>query len=162
MLLAGVLAMVDHYLGFNWWWTIIATGLVLDVVAVGRLGDASLIFPGTILAGTGAAGLALSYGVLHHDWWRIWPLFFCSLGLAFLLTWANRSSGVWVLIPGGIFLVFGGGGLASDSFVRYQLWLHRLIRAWPLLLLATGLIVVITRWRQWAAQQGKSTTAHIQ
>ena len=112
-----------------------------------------MLYPGTIMLVVSGTFLLRHYGVINFPLWRVWPILFGGMGLAFVLMWGVRNSGVWVLVIGGLLLVASGGGFASRSFIRYQTWLREITGIWPLLLLLIVLLIIVSYWRRRSVQK---------
>ena len=110
--------------------------------------DGNLAFPGTVMMSVPAALLARHYELFHFELWCIWPIFFMSLGMGFIMAWTLRGSGWWVLIPAALTLAAAGGGLAFDDFYRYQSWLRDMADKWPLWLVVMAFLVAVVIWRR--------------
>lgn len=168
---ACAIAASAFFVGFarhrqEWWrllpaWTL--TALAVMVVTGGLVGaDRSFI------AAQVFAGLALAFANIYmlareERWWAILPggfmfvlavmvaashwigavellaaLLFSGLGLVFLLLYLldRKRRQWWALIPGSVLLVFGVLALTANSVEDAGL-----VRWWPLLLIAVGLLV---------------------
>lgn len=97
----------------------------------------------------GITGLVLGSGTLLWSWevwrfelWRLWPVGFASIGLGIVASWVLGHTDRWSLLPGGLFLIIGGGGLSAQTWFGWQRWFRRIFDFWPFLLIAIGLIIV--------------------
>jgi hypothetical protein len=73
----------------------------------------------------------------------LWPVFPLIVGIAFVVLWAAGRFRDWgVLIPAGILLLVGFGGLAITlgNVPVFQ----DLLQWWPLLLIVFGLAILIS------------------
>ena len=151
----------------EWWrllpaWTLAA---LASMVLTGALAQ----WDRALIAAQVFGGLALAFGSIYllarqERWWAILPggfmlvlavvvgasrwitavellaaLLFGGLGLVFCLLYLldGRRRQWWALIPGSVLLVFGALALASTSGLQEE----GVVRWWPLLLVAAGLLV---------------------
>lgn len=116
LLLLGLLILVERFWGIGWGWGLFGLGMLFLAAAPGKRVDTILMFPGTVFLVTGAAVLARQIGLADFPLWLLWPIFFGSVGLAFLMLWIVRYSGWWAFIPGGFLLFVAGAGVATHSW----------------------------------------------
>lgn len=90
---------------------------------------------GVVLLAVGGMALLNNLGITDFNLsiWRFWPLVFIIPGLAFELNYFNGNAPVGVLVPGGIFLTYGGLFLFC-SFFGYG----HMAYLWPLFLGGVG------------------------
>lgn len=111
--------------------------------------DPGLAFVGTIVTLTGLFFFLFTFnvdlfGLGRVDWSDmrlLWPVFPLIVGIAFVVLWAAGRFRDWgVLIPAGVLLLVGIGGLAFTlgNVPVFQ----NLVQWWPLLLIFLGVVIL--------------------
>ncbi|HMQ34168.1 MAG TPA: hypothetical protein PKD53_25770 [Chloroflexaceae bacterium] len=145
MLFAGLLLLVGQLFTLGSWLLILIS---LGFVAAGLLTrGAGWFIPGGIVGGIGLGALLLERGLVAGDSAE-GGLFL----LAFALGWASiylltrlftRRPQSWALIPGGILALIGGALLMGEAgAAALGSTLQILAYAWPLALIAGGLLLI--------------------
>lgn len=152
ILLLGLALIFGRYWEYTWRWMLVLFGFVFYYFAL-KGGDRGSLFPGTILVVSGAALIGHDYGWISFPVWRVWPIFFGSIGFGFLMVYIARHVGNWALIVGGLLLFITGAGFAIESWWSYQRWLRGVVDLWPVFLIIAGLVLVIGYWHSQADKQ---------
>lgn len=74
-----------------------------------------------------------------------WPFVAMAIGLGFVAQYFFVPNQWGVLIPGALFLFFGGASLLNELDYWY---FFDIVRYWPLILIALGVIVLLNGLRQ--------------
>jgi hypothetical protein len=150
----GVALLLRENWGLAWAGLAISIGIVYLVRAIRDPGQEGAVLPGVILLVTGATILSQLQGWTTFDVWRVWPIFFGSIGLGLTLRWALGDGSTGTLTIGGVFLIAFGYGIASPSWYRYLRDLRHFFDYWPLLIAIIGLVLLFGHWKR--RNQGSS------
>ncbi len=129
--------------GLAWAGLAISIGVIYFFRAFRDPGQEVAVFPAVILLVTGVAILSQIQGWTSFEMWRIWPIFFGSIGLGLALLWVLRGGRMAILVVSGIFLIGFGHGFGSPSWYRYLRDMRHFFDYWPLIVAVAGLILLI-------------------
>lgn len=139
LILVGVILQLSNlgivFVADLWPSLIILVGLGFFVMWLRNRADYGILMPASILVIVGAL---LQY-CASFGWWNMtdfWPVFLLAPGIGFLLMYLLGIGEIGLLIPAGVMLVLGVVFLSTG---RWTGW------AWPLVLVAAGLLVLLKR-----------------
>jgi hypothetical protein len=151
MLLANLNVIPPYPIDQMWPGIVVLVGVMFWLGFIfGKDHDPGLAFVGTIVTLSGLFFFLFTFnvnllGLGRVDWGDmalLWPVFPLIVGIAFVVLWiAGRFRDWGVLIPAGVLLLVGIGGLAFTlgNVPIFQ----NILQWWPLLLIFFGIIVLI-------------------
>jgi hypothetical protein len=148
LILTGVALMMRVSWGLAWSGLAVAIGINYFFRSFLEPGQEAAVFPASVLTVTGMAVLANLSGWLDFELWRVWPIFFCSIGVGLALSWGLKAGGWGTLAAGGAFLIVAGYGFASHSWYRYLRWLRSATDFWPAVLVLAGGYLLFDTWQR--------------
>lgn len=141
--LATVLVLSTLAVDQRWLGAAIFVGLALafaHVYLADRNGRWWALIPGGFLLVIGLV-IGLSAWVTQIEWLAL--LLFGGLGAVFFLLFLLHRRQWWAVLPGGVLLAFAGLAVARSDGDTLPI-----LRWWPLLLVAAGLLTALRTWRR--------------
>ena len=145
ILIAALFISFDNPAGFSWNWILFGLGLLVVLISV-ESNDKGILLPALVLIVNSLALIARDYGVVAYPIWRIWAVFFGSVGLGLMAAWVFKGVKSWIIFPSGVLLAACGAGFAIDSWWSYQRWLRRMVDYWYILLVYFLLNLAFLHW----------------
>ena len=155
LVLIGIVFLAESLtdLDFRWYYFLILLGIVFYAVAFSSE-DKGVVFPGTILLALGLIFLLNDESIID-SWYKTWPLFPASVGLAFIVLYICRPKDWGLLIPGGILIIFSIIFLADNySYIHFDT-LKFISRYWPLILIIIGVKLLLDSRQNRSTQKAK-------
>jgi len=142
----GLLMLFERQWNVGWSGLLILAGVYYLLAAV-RDNRRWAVIPAALFIIVGITVFLWQVGVIEFPLWRIWPLVFGLMGIALLFIWILADTGKWIFLPAGLLFIAAGAGFGLSNWYAWQRLLRRIVNQWYVLLIAAGIILLISHWQ---------------